>query len=387
MLEEPPGPDPAPPRRGHRSRAPARLRPDAARLTRATDALSRHLRNRPGLEPAAVAHTLAVGRRHHAHRRAVVCENLADAAMALAIGEPGRVVESPGTAVRRLRVRHRRPRGSGPGRGGALPFRPLFRQAADGCAAGLTASGLDALELLTGGHGDRVAAFVTAYAMASALRAAGVRPTAVHGRGVGRWRPGASPGLRPEGRAGRPGRGAPAPWPRGNSRSCWARTAAVSPAGGRVPGHLDRVGDTGRQAPPAESPLAAEGLTTIGLATPAAEASARHTLLRALGTAWAHGAAIDWSAWYGPGTAACRCRPTRTSAYATGWSRRRGPCRTVVRTRPSVRCASVSARPTGRGAGRWWRTTCGARSPPCWSATATAFPRPTPTCSCWVWTR
>ncbi|WP_131770862.1 type I polyketide synthase, partial [Candidatus Protofrankia californiensis] len=65
----------------------------AAALEEATEELARHLAaHRDTLDLADVAHTLAVGRRAHAYRRALVCWDVHDAALTLMLGEPGRVV-------------------------------------------------------------------------------------------------------------------------------------------------------------------------------------------------------------------------------------------------------------------------------------------------------
>ncbi|XVS67695.1 beta-ketoacyl synthase N-terminal-like domain-containing protein [Actinosynnema sp. CA-299493] len=61
-------------------------------LDRLTTDLARHLKRHPDLSPADVAHTLAVGRSAHRHRRALVCSDLRDAALTLALGDAARVV-------------------------------------------------------------------------------------------------------------------------------------------------------------------------------------------------------------------------------------------------------------------------------------------------------
>jgi acyl transferase domain-containing protein len=70
----------------------------ATALDRATENLARHLTRHRDLCLADVAYTLGVGRRAYAHRRALVCTDARDAAMALALGD-SRVVTGPDPAV------------------------------------------------------------------------------------------------------------------------------------------------------------------------------------------------------------------------------------------------------------------------------------------------
>ncbi|MFE0045645.1 type I polyketide synthase [Streptomyces albireticuli] len=178
VLEEPPGPRPGPAPRAAEPLLISARTPEA--LARATGALARHLRRRPGADLDAVAHTLAAGRHHHAHRRAVVCADTGDAAMSLAVLDPERV-----------RTGQAGPDPAGfafvlpdvtdvPGAAELYEGLAAFREAVDACAAELRRP---AGELLK----DRAAAaLVVPYALARVCREWGVRPGAVVGRGSGR---------------------------------------------------------------------------------------------------------------------------------------------------------------------------------------------------------
>ncbi|WP_330478640.1 phosphopantetheine-binding protein [Streptomyces platensis] len=92
IVEEPPVRPEAPDSRA----AGPRLLVLSARTPAALDAasanLARHLRQHRDLDLASVAHTLATGRRLHAHRRALVAADPRDAALALALGDESRVL-------------------------------------------------------------------------------------------------------------------------------------------------------------------------------------------------------------------------------------------------------------------------------------------------------
>jgi acyl transferase domain-containing protein len=64
----------------------------AKSLERASMELARHLKQHHDLEIGDVAYSLAVGRRHYQHRAALVCCDTHDAALALAISDPDRVL-------------------------------------------------------------------------------------------------------------------------------------------------------------------------------------------------------------------------------------------------------------------------------------------------------
>ncbi|KUJ66296.1 beta-ketoacyl synthase [Streptomyces albus subsp. albus] len=300
ILEEPPAPAPAPDATGPELLLVSARTPQA--LTHATNDLARHLKRHPELDPAAVAHTLAVGRRHRAHRRAVVCEDLTDAALTLAIGDPARVLDAPAAAgPARFAFVIADPTGPVPDAPTLYHSLAPFRAAADACAAELPGRGPDALGLLTGGGGDHLAAFITCYAAGRACQAAGVRPAAVCGCGIGRVVAGCLAGVFDLKEAlallcgGTPG--SPATWDLPVSLGASGRW--LDPAEAESPETWTAPESDGRPSP---ALLADEGLTAIDLAAPAGPgASARRTLLHALGRAWTHGAEVDWAAWYGAG--------------------------------------------------------------------------------------
>ncbi len=172
-----------------------------AALERATDDLVAHLRARPDACLADVAHTLRVGRRAFAHRRAVVASSPADAADAFAARDERRV--------------HTRRSGGGapsvvfafPGQGAQYPRmgaalyagEPVYRAAFDRCAEGARAVlGRDLRELLFADGPDTAAVlrqtsvtqpalFATGYALAELWQSWGVRPWAMVGHSVGEF--------------------------------------------------------------------------------------------------------------------------------------------------------------------------------------------------------
>ncbi|MEV0123626.1 beta-ketoacyl synthase N-terminal-like domain-containing protein [Streptomyces sp. NPDC050703] len=139
-----------------------------AALDTATADLARALRKDRGLDLPAVAQTLALGRRAHPYRRALVATGVRDAALALALGDAGRVLTAdpaderpvldlaPGTGV--------------PGHAAALyADAAAFREHYDRCAAEL---GAPAAELLAA-RGP-AADFAVQYATARTLAGWGV---------------------------------------------------------------------------------------------------------------------------------------------------------------------------------------------------------------------
>ncbi|MBL1097387.1 type I polyketide synthase [Streptomyces coffeae] len=300
VLEEPPG-------------TPAPSTPDApellvlsartpAALDRVTDELSRHLGRHKELDLAAVAHTLAVGRRAHAHRRAVVCEDVADAALTLAIGEPSRVMDGAGdsgAAAFAFVLPHM---ATTPVEDAAALHRSLrpFREAADACAAALPGGGPDVLGLLTGGGGDRLASFTATYALARTCQAAGVTPAALCGSGVGGVVAGCLAGVfgLTEALALLFGE-APAtlavpelPLSLGANGQWLRPEESCDPATWTT---LDHGGECAQEALLKERDLIALDLAP----SPGAAAPLRHTLLYALGRAWTQGAEVEWPVWYG----------------------------------------------------------------------------------------
>ncbi|WP_146057472.1 type I polyketide synthase, partial [Streptomyces sp. SM12] len=129
-------------------------------------ALADHLDAHPGLDPADVAHTLAVGRAQFPYRRSVVCRDLPGAVAALRADFPARAAREapvryalvlPGTGLPQatadtLRAAH-----------------PAFRDAWDACADAARAQGTGDLTA-----DPALRAFAAAYAGTALLRAAGV---------------------------------------------------------------------------------------------------------------------------------------------------------------------------------------------------------------------
>jgi acyl transferase domain-containing protein len=90
VLEEAPSPPPPVPPRPHEVLLLSAGSAEA--LEQATDALASHLASHPALPLADVAFTLQTGRRHFAHRRALVCGTAEDAAALLHRRDPERVL-------------------------------------------------------------------------------------------------------------------------------------------------------------------------------------------------------------------------------------------------------------------------------------------------------
>ncbi|MEU5165858.1 type I polyketide synthase [Streptomyces mutomycini] len=174
-----------------RGQAPHESRPEllvlSARsedaLEQAATALARHLRANPGLDTAAVAQTLGLGRRAHTHRLALVAGSTRSAAMALALGDEERV---------RRGVTGREPSapvfvltgtGADPADSAELYASvPAYRDAADACAAAVERPG-EAEALLA--EDGAVAACCHEYALAAALTAWGVAPAGLAATGTG----------------------------------------------------------------------------------------------------------------------------------------------------------------------------------------------------------
>ncbi|WP_437320816.1 type I polyketide synthase [Sorangium sp. So ce385] len=195
VLEEPPAAPAAAP-----WRRPACVLTVSARSDRALDAacgaLAAHLDARPSLDLGDAAFTLQVGRREHAHRRAVVAASLDEAREALRAprkGAPaaagrGAVFLFPGQSAQRL--------GAG---AGLYAAEPEFRRAFDACAqvAGDVA-GMDLARVaFEAGDGDgaRLTAtervqpvlFAVEYALARLWMSWGVEPAAMLGHSLGEW--------------------------------------------------------------------------------------------------------------------------------------------------------------------------------------------------------
>lgn len=97
VIEEPPAPRAAPVAATDGPQLLVISARSTAALDRATDNLARHLRCHPTLELADVAYTLGVGRQAYGIRRALVCRDVHDAALTLALGDPQRVLTGPGS--------------------------------------------------------------------------------------------------------------------------------------------------------------------------------------------------------------------------------------------------------------------------------------------------
>ncbi|MFI1366366.1 type I polyketide synthase [Streptomyces griseochromogenes] len=293
VLEEPPAaPAAAAPREAELLVVSARA-PEA--LERATGALARRLRQAPGADLAAVAHTLAVGRRPHRHRRAVVCADAGDAALALALLDPGRV-RTGRSEERPAAFAFVLPDGSGlPGAERVYRESGAFREVVDECAALL---GEPAAALLGDGP---VAAFAVPYALARVCLSAGVRPSALVGLGRGGLVAGCLAGVFAPERAlalaaGRGGtlRCAEPRLPVGLGAGWLRSDQAVDPDRWLRPGPA--TGD--RQA--VATMLKEADLVPLGFEPSPAAGSAGQVLLDVIGLAWTHGAEIDWSHCYGP---------------------------------------------------------------------------------------
>ncbi len=139
-----------------------------AALDRATADLARALRKDRGLGLPAVAQTLALGRRAHPYRRALVATDVRDAALALALGDAGRVLSADPADERP--VLDLAPGTGAPGHAAALYAEAAaFREHYDRCAAEL---GTPAAELLAAK--GPAADFAVQYATARTLAGWGV---------------------------------------------------------------------------------------------------------------------------------------------------------------------------------------------------------------------
>ncbi|MGW0948216.1 type I polyketide synthase [Streptomyces sp. NPDC002623] len=174
-----------------RAQAPHESRPEllvlsarsADALEQAAAALARHLRAHPGLAPAAVAQTLGLGRRAHAHRLALVVGSTRSAAMALALGDEERLRRGVTGREPSAPVLVLTGTGADPADAAELyASAPAYRDAADACAAALGRPG-EAEALLA--EDGAVAACCHEYALATALTAWGVAPAGLAATGVG----------------------------------------------------------------------------------------------------------------------------------------------------------------------------------------------------------
>jgi acyl transferase domain-containing protein/acyl carrier protein len=198
IVEEAPAPGPSSPSRAQHVLLVA-ARTESA-LDAATDRLAATLES--GQLPIAdVAYTLATGRRHFGHRRAVICTDAADAADALHNRDARRIVTARADAKDRAVVFMFPGQGSQYVRMGADLYRdePVFRDAVDACARGLLEPlGADIREALYPAGDEAAAAerlkqtaftqaslFTIEYALAKLWLSWGIKPAAMIGHSVG----------------------------------------------------------------------------------------------------------------------------------------------------------------------------------------------------------
>ena len=202
VLEEAPAPEPSGPSRPSQLLAVSARGPAA--LSAVCAELGQRLAREPELPLADVAFTLALGRRAHAHRRAVVCAGT-PAAGAL-LGKPsGRSVVTGREPARPRSVVF-----AFPGQGAQHPdmgrglweSEPAFRAEVEACARLLEPElGLDLREVLypAAGGADEAAArlerteltqpalFTVEYALARLLMGWGIEPSAMIGHSIGEY--------------------------------------------------------------------------------------------------------------------------------------------------------------------------------------------------------
>ncbi|MGV9878595.1 type I polyketide synthase [Streptomyces sp. NPDC003006] len=176
IVEEPPAPPAAP----HTDSGPRLLVLSArtpAALDAATAGLARHLRRHGDLDLPDVSHTLAVGRRAHTYRRALVATDVRDAALALALGDETRLLSADPTADQPVLELLGNAREGAPGHATALyEENPAFREHFDQCAADLGTPG-GARELLRARNPS--SSFAVQYATLRTLAGWGVRTSVV----------------------------------------------------------------------------------------------------------------------------------------------------------------------------------------------------------------
>ena len=279
----------------------------AAALDKLTDDLARQLhKERATVDLASVAYTLAIRRRQHSYRRALVCRDAQDAAVTLALREPDRVSDNEaqvdGPAVTFVFADRLRDGGER----AATLYRdlPAFRNAVDRC---LTTPGaptpFDPASLLRAGGAS--AAVVAQCALAELWTAWGVQPKALVGFGTGEFAASCFAGVFPVpvalglatvGSGGQPSEFAPAVprWP------LWSVAT-----GGWMPTHVatDRATWQGPRAEIADSDTTPTTFghpnqVTVEMRPDALDpaASNRKALLITVGWLWTRGVAVDWAA-------------------------------------------------------------------------------------------
>ena len=202
VLEEAPPPEPSGPSRPSQLLAVSARGPAA--LSAVCGELGQRLAREPELPLPDIAFTLALGRRSHAHRRAVVCAGTA-AAGALLTSPAGRSVVTAREPARPRSVVFVFPGQSAqhPDMGrGLWESEPAFRAEVDACARHLEPElGLDLREVLYPGPGEGDAAaarlerteltqpalFTVEYALARLLMGWGVEPAAMIGHSIGEY--------------------------------------------------------------------------------------------------------------------------------------------------------------------------------------------------------
>ncbi|WP_424889049.1 type I polyketide synthase [Streptomyces sp. XH2] len=334
VLEEPPTPAEHPkPRDAELLLVSAR---SSQALERTTGELARSLRRRPELALSSAAYTLAAGRRAHAHRRAVVCTDTREAALALAAQDPdrlhtGQVTEHPsGFAVLLPHV------------SGLLGVARLyeepggFRDVMDECCDIL---GVRPAALLADGATDAVGALVVPYALARVCQEWGVVPAAYVGWGRGCLVAGCLAGV----------------FGLADALDLAAgQDSALGCVAPRVPVSLGSTWLTPRQATDPATWLRAQTLThdrrTIPVLVEEAGLvavelglsegrSATQVLLEAVGLAWTCGAEVDWTHWYEPARRRRVPLPTYPYERRRHWAQAPGP--RPIEDPPAVSAAST----------------------------------------------
>ncbi|MGJ5893331.1 type I polyketide synthase [Streptomyces niveiscabiei] len=149
----------------------------AEALKQAQGALARHLRSRRDLDITAVAQTLGLGRRAHAHRLALVADGTRGAAMALALGDGEGIRRGVAGEVAPVLVLTGE---SSPQARELYVAVPAYRDAVDACA--------EAVGLVGGGEAllsGEYAGFCHTYGVVRALLSWGVVPGGLAGTGTG----------------------------------------------------------------------------------------------------------------------------------------------------------------------------------------------------------
>ncbi|MFD9623769.1 beta-ketoacyl synthase N-terminal-like domain-containing protein [Streptomyces virginiae] len=164
-----------------------------AALSAAATDLGKHLQEGPGIDLAAVGHTLRTGRTAMAYRSAFVFRDRDEAVQALLSGRGGVLADS--TVADRTVFMFPGAGSQYPGMGrGLYAADPVFRAGIDRCASILKGSvGLDLQAALDGASQETdvphmfAAIVATEYVMAKTLISLGVRPTALIGHSLGEY--------------------------------------------------------------------------------------------------------------------------------------------------------------------------------------------------------